>query len=196
MEVHEECFSNAINFIKLDIVTYLRGVLTFESKLEIVYNLSSPVQCWALPYSAGTNPAPPSTLGNTFKIMNTAKTAPKSTKFILKLFNNVDSFRNWTTSYFSRRGWVVEIFEDETNYALLHGITDKLSNSYVKLMWTNFFLKLFVPLICTYLGHQGRPGLVGLDSRGGLVSGGGPAYDEVCILFCCQISKLTYHRRK
>ena len=109
-------------------MTYLRGVLTFESKLEIVYNLSSPVQCWALPYCAGTNPAPPSTLGNTFKIMNTAKTPPKSTNFILKLFSNADSFRNWTTSYFSRRGWVVEIFEDETNYALLHGITDKLSN--------------------------------------------------------------------
>ena len=138
-------------------MTYLRGVLIFESKLEIVYNLSSPVQCWALPYCAGTNPNSfvPSTLGNTFKIMNTAKTAPKSTNFILKIFNNADSFKNWTTSYFSRRGWVLEIFEDETSYALLHGITDKLSNSYVKLMWTNFF-KLFVPLICTYLGHQGR----------------------------------------
>ena len=45
--------------------------------------------------------------------------------------------------------------EEKNNYALLHGIMDKLSNSYVKLMWTNFF-KLFVPLIFTYLGHQGR----------------------------------------
>ena len=176
------------------------------------------MQCWALPYCAGTNPNSfvPSTLGNTFKIMNTAKTAPKSTNFILKIFNNADSFKNWTTSYFSRRGWVLEIFEDETSYALLHGITDKLSNSYVKLMWTNFF-KLFVPLICTYLGHQGRF----LADKAAIVAATSPArcccrhmcyftnslppmavfpplaaalhmmkFGTACILFCCQISKL------
>ena len=82
------------NFDLIDIVTYFRGFLIFESKLEIVYNLSSPVQCLGLPYCAETNPAPPSTLGNTFKIMDTAKTAPKSTNFISKLFNKADFFRN------------------------------------------------------------------------------------------------------
>ena len=91
--------------------------------------------------------------------------------------------------------------EEKNNYALLHGIMDKLSNSYVKLMWTNFF-KLFVPLICTYLGHQGRfladkAAIVAATSParcccrhmcyftnsrqrlGGLASRGGPAYDDV-----------------